>query len=68
MSLIAEWMIPLVIRARAAGVLGHIGDARAADPLRAVLNDPDRHIRIRAGHALRQLAPLPEFSRCRINF
>jgi len=45
-----------VIRARAAGVLGHIGDPRAVESLRTALYDPDRHVRIRARHALRQMS------------
>jgi hypothetical protein len=50
-------------RARLIGVLGRLGDARAADALRQALADPEPRVRRRAASALGRLEADPETDR-----
>lgn len=49
-------------RLRAAQELGEIGDARAVEPLKEALKDPDKHIRKAAAEALDTLGWEPDLS------
>jgi HEAT repeat protein len=50
---------PLVhVRVAAAEALGRIGDPRAVEPLKALLNDPYANVRQAAERALEALPPL----------